>query len=181
MAGLGVGNGVLRFVKQRLQGFMTVPLPDTSAYLGLSECFLQCPCCITVEAALMRFAWTCETTGGKLSTQSCLAANDSLCLHAAGADVGVLLPLGPGAAAKRTPISDRFFLGGAGSLRGFHANSAGPFSERRGAPSQVPPTCLSVRDGHRPQLSTWPDSHCRIMTQLCYLHRHGESPPSRRC
>jgi hypothetical protein len=40
VAGLGVGNGVLRFVKQRLQGFMTVPLPDTSAYLGLCECLL---------------------------------------------------------------------------------------------------------------------------------------------
>jgi Omp85 superfamily domain len=70
--------------------------------------------------------------------------------------VGVLLPLGPGVAAKRTPISDRFFLGGAGSLRGFHANSAGPFSERRGAPSQVLLTVISVQDGRRPQPSTWP-------------------------
>lgn len=36
MAGLGLGNGVLRFVKQRLQGFATVPLPDTSAFLSFS-------------------------------------------------------------------------------------------------------------------------------------------------
>lgn len=34
VAGLGVGNGVLRFAKQRLQGFVTVPLPETRAYLG---------------------------------------------------------------------------------------------------------------------------------------------------
>lgn len=37
MAGLGVGNGVLRFVKQRLQGYLTIPLPDTSAYLGFGK------------------------------------------------------------------------------------------------------------------------------------------------
>ena len=49
MAGLGVGNGVLRFVKQRLQGFMTVPLPDTSAYLGLSECIMQTLCHTTLR------------------------------------------------------------------------------------------------------------------------------------
>jgi hypothetical protein len=45
VAGLGVGNGVLRFVKQRLQGFMTIPLPDTSAYLGLSEYSTRRLCC----------------------------------------------------------------------------------------------------------------------------------------
>ena len=39
VAGLGFGSNLLRFVKQRLQGFATVPLPDTSAYLALSECF----------------------------------------------------------------------------------------------------------------------------------------------
>jgi outer membrane protein assembly factor BamA len=54
-----------------------------------------------------------------------------------------MLPLGRGA--KQTPISDRFFLGGSNSLRGFHANSAGPHSERRGAPSQVLHTHLSLQ------------------------------------
>lgn len=49
-----------------------------------------------------------------------------------------MLPLGPGVRAKQTPISDRFFVGGSGSLRGFHANAVGPVSERRGAPRQVP-------------------------------------------
>lgn len=73
--------------------------------------------------------------------------------------MGVLLPLGPGAAAKRTPISDRFFLGGSGSLRGFHANSAGPFSERRGAPSQVLPPCFQSRTG------------------VAHNSAHGQPPP----
>ncbi len=51
--------------------------------------------------------------------------------------MGVMLPLGPGWAGRQTPISDRFFIGGSGSLRGFHANSAGAVDARRAQPSQV--------------------------------------------
>lgn len=52
-----------------------------------------------------------------------------------------MMPLGPGASARQTPISDRFMLGGPSSLRGFHANCIGPVGERRGAPSQVLMRC----------------------------------------
>lgn len=51
--------------------------------------------------------------------------------------MGVMLPLGPGWAGRQTPISDRFFIGGSGSLRGFHANRAGAVDARRAQPSQV--------------------------------------------
>ena len=37
-----------------------------------------------------------------------------------------MVPWGPGWRERSTAISDRFFLGGAGSLRGFHTRSVGP-------------------------------------------------------
>lgn len=45
---------------------------------------------------------------------------------------GLLLPWGTSAWEKPTYISDRFFLGGTGSLRGFHIKGAGPTGKRRG-------------------------------------------------
>ena len=52
-------------------------------------------------------------------------------LIGAAADVGLMLPLGPGWRQRQTFIADRFFLGGPGSLRGFHSNSVGPIDNRR--------------------------------------------------
>ncbi len=67
MAGLGLGSGVLRFVKQRLQGFMTVPLPDTSAFLSLSGSpFL--PWLVTLLAHF----------GADATTRSCCCSQDCM-------------------------------------------------------------------------------------------------------
>ena len=49
----------------------------------------------------------------------------------AGAEAGWLLPWGPGWLKRSTSISDRFFLGGVGSLRGFRTRSVGPVDARR--------------------------------------------------
>ncbi|KAK9830313.1 hypothetical protein WJX72_010954 [[Myrmecia] bisecta] len=46
------------------------------------------------------------------------------------ADVGVMLPWGPGWQKRQTCIADRFFLGGAASLRGFQAKGVGPTDAR---------------------------------------------------
>ena len=37
LAGLGIGNSVLQFAKQRLQGDGTIPLPDTTAYFSFGK------------------------------------------------------------------------------------------------------------------------------------------------
>ena len=52
---------------------------------------------------------------------------------AAGAKLGALVPLGRAARndPRGTCVSDRFFLGGVGSLRGFESHGAGPSDERR--------------------------------------------------
>ena len=42
-----------------------------------------------------------------------------------------MLPWGPGRRQRTTTISDRFFLGGVGSLRGFRTCSVGPVDARR--------------------------------------------------
>lgn len=49
----------------------------------------------------------------------------------AGAEAGVMLPWGPAWRQRSTAISDRFFLGGVGSLRGFRTRSVGPTDVRR--------------------------------------------------
>ena len=41
LAGLGIGNSVLRFAKQRLQGVATIPLPDTTAYLSFGKSAIE--------------------------------------------------------------------------------------------------------------------------------------------
>lgn len=48
-----------------------------------------------------------------------------------GATAGFLLPLGVGGVKKPTSISDRFFLGGPNSLRGFKHRGVGPSEPRR--------------------------------------------------
>ena len=53
------------------------------------------------------------------------------------------MPLGSAARAdpKGTPIADRFFLGGVGSLRGFEPHGTGPSDERR------PPSAAAAAAG----------------------------------
>ena len=48
--------------------------------------------------------------------------------------VGLLVPLGPNAGASDTCITDRFFLGGVSSLRGFRHRGVGPSDGRRVRP-----------------------------------------------
>ena len=67
-----------------------------------------------------------------LLAQKALPLSGGLTLTLA-AEAGVLLPLN-GRAAKASPISDRFFLGGlggAGALRGFSQKGVGPMAPRR--------------------------------------------------
>lgn len=50
--------------------------------------------------------------------------------ESAGSEAGVMLPWGPGWSQRSSAISDRFFLGGVGSLRGFRTRSVGPTDVR---------------------------------------------------
>lgn len=54
------------------------------------------------------------------------------------AQAGLLVPWGNSWQSKPTCISDRFYLGGVNSLRGFYDKQAGP-SEARLGPGQVRP------------------------------------------
>jgi hypothetical protein len=55
---------------------------------------------------------------------------DSAALTLSG-EAGIMLPWGAGALARSTSISDRFYLGGIGSLRGFQTKGVGPCAPRR--------------------------------------------------
>lgn len=103
VAGLALGAGVARFVRQHLQGRLTLPLPDTTAFVSL------------------------------------------------GMDAGVMAPLGRDGMQRRSSISDRFFLGGVASLRGFENNSAGPCADRR---LRQPPPLPQSEDARSPPQST---------------------------
>lgn len=88
VSGVGVESSLLRFVRQHLQGSVSLPT-------------------------------------GK---------GTSLFLQASG---GALLPWGNSWHSKPTCISDRFFLGGVSSLRGFHDKQAGPSEDRLGSTTQA--------------------------------------------
>lgn len=120
-----------------------------------------------------------------------------------GAEVGVMVPWGSAWSEGKTAISDRFFLGGVGSLRGFRTRSVGPVDARRphiGAngtppasadvPSQVrrsawrdhppPPPALILSDcntlGYRPGSA---DHRSLIMCSVVYRQLHANSSPMR--
>jgi len=57
---------------------------------------------------------------------------------ALGAKAGLLLPFGE-SAARPTPITERLFLGGTSTLRGFHTRGAGPSDARRVPPADDGP------------------------------------------
>lgn len=90
------------------------------------------------------------------SDKANIAAVQSECAWLAGwgtslffqAQAGLLAPWGSSWQAKPTCISDRFFLGGVNTLRGFHDKQAGP-SEGRLGPIQVkgltPTSCLEAQ------------------------------------
>jgi len=101
----------------------------------------------------------------------------------AGAEAGWLLPWGPGWSKRSTSISDRFFLGGVGSLRGFRTRSVGPVDARRApntdaAPPSPPANVRSVRSqinyAHLTVCFVTSDEGCStpVMLMSRYLQAH---------
>uniref|UniRef100_A0A6U9QFE8 Bacterial surface antigen (D15) domain-containing protein n=1 Tax=Picocystis salinarum TaxID=88271 RepID=A0A6U9QFE8_9CHLO len=74
---------------------------------------------------------------------------------------GVLLPLGQGWD-KPTCISERFFLGGPGSLRGFAVNGAGPMGDRKFGTREVVPLGQQATD------ALGGDLMCSLITSLTF-------------
>lgn len=74
---------------------------------------------------------------------------------------GVLLPLGQGWN-KPTCISERFFLGGPGSLRGFCVNGAGPVDDRKFGVREVVPL------GQRTSDALGGDLMCSLIASLTF-------------
>ena len=62
--------------------------------------------------------------------------------------LGAMLPWGPGWHRRPTTISDRFWLGGVGTVRGFRVRGLGPTAARRVDPDEV-------RAAREPAAAAW--------------------------
>ena len=71
--------------------------------------------------------------------QACTPLTASGATLALTARCGVLLPLWASSTGQVSHLSDRFFLGGADSLRGFSRAGVGPTDQRRAPPEGTPP------------------------------------------
>lgn len=100
VAGLAFGPKVVRFVREHLQGRLTLPVPNTSATLSISL------------------------------------------------DAGVMVPIGRGAMASPSSISDRFFMGGPSSLRGFEQAGVSAVAKRRPPPPPRPTAAEGATSQH---------------------------------
>lgn len=69
-----------------------------------------------------------------------------------------MLPWGPGWHERSTAISDRFFLGGVGSLRGFRTRSVGPTDARRAHTPDSAPDSADAGAAPTPQVPLCPKS-----------------------
>lgn len=75
---------------------------------------------------------------------------DTTAFLSLGVGAGVMAPLGRGAAGSPSSISDRFFLGGPASLRGFDISGVGPAAERR---QRQPPPAMPSEGAKSPSQS----------------------------
>ena len=118
LAGLGPDTNLLRFVKQHLSGKVRNAQAQGAQLQGLTQAGARAAPAPTNA----NLGWLWLQMAFPISGQTTLTLS---------AEAGVLLPWGAKAWAIPTTISDRFFLGGVGSLRGFAFKGVGPSDGRR--------------------------------------------------